>query len=306
MAGYQITRKNPLTEDTPLWLRLWGHATLGSNPGVEPPPIQEKELAANKLPNPPWTPPGHIIKKAPKMPADAPKRDWYHVRGSLGATGATFLSNDLVLRVAWEETDKTFLKKEELIISKAPLAPTLKAAGDGWIAVAFCEGTHPQRDGNWVGELQTFREKLRLQNLPVCKPWEHKIETAKNLDTQQKHVALNSPRTLVHGDLHARNLLVNEKGNLQCVLDFETLSWAPKELDLAKWITVLAGQVGLDTIKKLAGMENFNPVVVAACLAVLARHSKNAAERIGAHYLTTTADYLYDQATAENVEALLR
>jgi hypothetical protein len=138
--------------------------------------------------------------------------------------------------------------------------PRLVAEGENWLVTERLAGVRPSKPGAWVESLALFVRTF-LDPLPASLAgslsWREPLDVAPLVavagvdvvDAIQSSACPGEATRPTHGDLHAGNVLVNAAGELVGVLDFETVALAPPECDVAKWLTVLSAQSGIDAAR---------------------------------------------------------
>lgn len=287
---------SPLTPSDPLWPRLWARRHAGTSVLTLAPVPEITD---------PW-PPASASPDTDLGPETDLPGPWERLRGG-SRRSSVYHASGQVLRVARSPEHHTVIDREAL--SLAALAgdtvPSLLARGVGWLLRPSIDGERPTCPGPWVDELAAFVLRLRARDLPFLEPADYPEPTALALAAPDALEALLARAPYppipdlvvpVHGDLHAGNLLVDDKGHLLAVLDFESISLAPPERDHAIWVTVLPGQVGLAPLPHLSALLGpFSPDVLHAELVRLLELTARAADTPAR---TTTARVLAEVLAA--------
>jgi hypothetical protein len=246
---------SPLDVTVPLWIRLWSWANSGTSIRV-PAPVPEIQ--------------GDLWSAAPELAEGSLKEFSGHPGPWIRTHGGSEHSNVYhapaqILRVSRSPEHHHLVDIEALsllALCDEPV-PTLVARGVGWVLRHSIEGDCPRDDGPWVEEVVGFAQRLRTRGLLFLSEVEYPRPNSLTAICGAAMVesirgAVSYPTRAhcapTHGDLHANNLLVDGTGHLVAVLDFESMALAPVERDLAIWITVLSGQVGLSAVRRAAGL----------------------------------------------------
>jgi hypothetical protein len=235
------------TSDTDLWLRLW---SWRHRDGAVDSPAPVPEFSDD-----PWPIAARRVETLPEIPKGL-EGPWSRSHGR-SVHSVVYRSPLHILRVARSNNSHPMVELEAMALHalSGELVPAVVSQGTGWLLRRGVSGTHPDAFGPWVGEMATFAKRLRTRDLPFLIPSGYPTLTAiTELCGRSAAEALDLRPSLLsadlapcHGDLHAGNLLVNDEGHLSAVLDFESISLAPPERDVAIWILVLAAQAGLES-----------------------------------------------------------
>jgi len=238
---------SPLGLEVDIWLRLWTWYHHGDTV-ARPAPVPE--FSDN-----PW--PANTNRDHDSAPIpDGLEGPWTRSTGR-SADSTVYRSPLHVLRVARSPDSHHLIDVEALALGALSddLIPRLVAAGAGWVLRLGLPGERPSAPGPWLEEMAAFALRLRYQDLPFLTPSVYP-ELLAVAEFTSAPLPPYPPATLEtkllpsHGDLHTGNLLINDTDDLAAVLDFERLALAPPERDVALWLTVLSGQVGLDATKR--------------------------------------------------------
>jgi hypothetical protein len=249
-----ISETSPLSANDPLWLRLWSWTHLGASVPVAGP--------TPEIPYDPWP----LLPSEPEEPHQelvGHEGPWTRARGGSSHSNV-YHSRSQVLRVSKSPDHHHVVDIEALALSAlvGEPVPSLIEKGVGWLLRSSVFGDCPTEDGPWVEEAAEFAARLRLRDLsfiPIAKYPELRALEALCGRAMIDALLRSTPyppspanQAPTHGDLHARNLLVGSSGHLIAVLDFESISLAPPERDIAIWLTVMVGQVGLASALRAA------------------------------------------------------
>lgn len=242
---------SPLTAADPLWLRLWAWRNRGITVPFLPP---VPECVGD-----PWPSAHSAALPLPSIPSNL-AGPWHRAPGGSRST-VVFLSEYRVLRVVRPGVPEAQLAGEIAALrAGGTLLPRLLTTGPGWLCMERLAGQHPSMSGPWVDELGAFAAQYRQTTAAGVpdrpEPEWSALDAALSprvttrLRTAIRTTDVRGAVGLSHGDLHGRNVLLDEQGRLQAVLDFEQVMLAPPEREVACWITLLAGQFGITAVQR--------------------------------------------------------
>lgn len=298
----KINAVSLLSENDPLWFRLWTWRHRGSTID-QPAPVGVEECKQYGLDLDPWPLPSHVNRPKARVPADAPAGVWEPV--SSGSRRVEVLSSDdMFLRVATPNaTDHKLRMQVEFLQECGWPAPELVSFGEDWLATRRIDGVSPDVGGPWVAEMMEAAMGLRERDeLRAClRFWRPDTSMLSSVLSdrvvsvlEELAKAVPEENFVSHGDLQCKNVLVRE-GRLSGIVDFEAVALAPLERDVAIWCTALAGQIGLEAVGaaiRKSGVQ-VRPLVLAGCLVhSINKAAASAARRFDPAPYVATVEYL--------------